>query len=201
MSYRPITDRWILARAKLKPHSEGSKRIYYGAYLGGFPERARVLLGATLIEPVLHVCGGMAKFYPYARGFGINDKTMDLNPECEPDFLRDCRDKIWPAQTSGTSGMAGDFGASWRAILIDPPYGEDHAAKYPPGAEKYPNPNELVRTAINHVPIGCKVGIIHFVWPACPQNAIEVASISVTCGRNNRERAFVVYERITPPKS
>ena len=41
MSYRPITDFWFLARAKLK----GGKK-YYGAYLGGFPERARVLLGA-----------------------------------------------------------------------------------------------------------------------------------------------------------
>jgi len=54
MSYRPITDIWFLARAKLKGGVE-----YYGAYLGGFPERARALLGATINEPVLHVCGGI----------------------------------------------------------------------------------------------------------------------------------------------
>src|SRR3990167_7927493 len=74
MSYRPITDTWFLARAKLK---DGKK--YYGAYLGGFPERARALLGAMIDEPVLHVCGGMAKQYPYKGGFGVNDKTLDLH--------------------------------------------------------------------------------------------------------------------------
>ena len=36
MSYRPITDFWFLARAKLK----GGKK-YYGAYLGGFNNRIR----------------------------------------------------------------------------------------------------------------------------------------------------------------
>ena len=44
MSYRPIADLWILARAKLKPNPDGTKRFSYGAYLGGFPERARALL-------------------------------------------------------------------------------------------------------------------------------------------------------------
>ena len=86
MSYRPITDTWILARAKLT----GGKK-YYGAYLGGFPERARALLGCKLTDPVLHVCGGMAKAYPYKRGFGPNDRTLDLDPNCEPDFLQDAR--------------------------------------------------------------------------------------------------------------
>jgi hypothetical protein len=42
-NYRPITDTWILERAKLK----GGQK-YYGAYLGGFPERARALLGVTI---------------------------------------------------------------------------------------------------------------------------------------------------------
>ena len=55
---------WFLARAKLK----GGEK-YYGSYLGGFVERARALLGCKINEPVLHVCGGMAKLYPYKRGF------------------------------------------------------------------------------------------------------------------------------------
>lgn len=193
MSYRPITDRWILARAKLTPYPDGTKRSYYGAYLGGFPERARVLLGATLEEPVLHVCGGMARFYPYPRGIGRYDRTMDLNQECEPDFLMDCRETVWPSWSA--NDVVQKPHVPWRAILIDPPYSEEHAAKYAPGASKYPNPNKLVQTAVNHVPIGCKVGMIHFVWPRCPKNALEVASISVTCGRDNRERAFIVLER------
>ena len=42
MSYHPIHDLWFLTRAKLK-----GGRKYYGAYLGGFPERARVLIGCS----------------------------------------------------------------------------------------------------------------------------------------------------------
>lgn len=197
-SYRPICDRWIFARAKLLPYPDGTPRKYYGAYLAGFPERARVLLGATLEEPVLHVCGGMAKFYPYARGFGKNDKTLDLAHECEPDFEVDCRYEDWPTGIEIWTGSAAEAPCftPWRAILIDPPYNEDHADRYSPGRLRYPNPNQLVKTAINHVLVGHKVGMIHFVWPACPPNAMEVASVAVTCGRNNRERVFVVHERI-----
>lgn len=62
MSYRPITDVWILARPKVK---------YYGAYPNGFLERARALLGVSPFDPVLHVCGGSAREYPAKpRGFG-----------------------------------------------------------------------------------------------------------------------------------
>lgn len=46
MGYRPITDMWMLTRPKLR----GGVR-YYGAYLGDFPERSRVLLGASIYEP------------------------------------------------------------------------------------------------------------------------------------------------------
>lgn len=192
MSYRPICDNWILARAKLK----GGKK-YYGAYPGGFPERARVLIGCPLEIPMLHVCGGMAREYPYTRGFGPRDKTMDLNPECDPDFLMDCREKAWPDRWRES-----EFSSWWwGGILIDPPYSEADAAKYAVGADKYPKPNELVRTAINTLRVGYKVGILHYVWPACPKNAICVAKIDVTVGYNNRCRVFAVYERIPEPEA
>src|SRR5881394_3934003 len=118
---------WFLARAKLK----GGEK-YYGAYLGGFPERARALLGCRISDPVLHVCGGKARLYPYSRGFGPNDKTLDLDPSLSPDFLRDARNPF-PDQPPSLS-----CGAFWGGILIDPPYSEADAAHYAPGAEKYP---------------------------------------------------------------
>lgn len=196
MSYRPITDKWILARAKLKPNADGSKRSYYGAYLGGFPERARVIIGCALDQPLLHVCGGMARFYPYKRGFGINDRTMDLSKVCEPDFLMDCRKTDWPSHWTDSTAIAHQNATNhWGGILIDPPYSEADAERYAPGALQYPKPNQLVQTAINTLRVGYKVGIIHYIWPACPKNAIEVAAIAVSCGRNNRERIFVCYER------
>lgn len=187
MSYRPITDTWILARAKLK-----GGRKYYGAYLGGFPERARILLGVTLTDPVLHVCGGMARFYPYARGFGVNDKTVDLDPKCDPDFIHDVRN---PLPLPGFQTVQnGNF---WPAILCDPPYSEPDATHYMPGADKYPNPNELVRNCVNSVRIGGRVGFLHYLWPGLPKNAMEVAIIAVKCGRNGRARQLTVLERIS----
>lgn len=176
MSYRPITDMWFLARAKLK-----GGRKYYGAYLGGFPERARALLGVSLSDPVLHVCGGMAKYYPYQRGFGPADKTLDLDPATEPDFLQDARESFPPGP--------------WGAILMDPPYSEADAAHYAPGAGKYPSPNLLVKNALAAVRPGGRVGIIHYLLPSPPKEAIFVAAVGVICGFNNRIRMFSVFEK------
>lgn len=178
MSYRPITDVWFLTRARLKG---GVK--YYGAYLGGFPERARRLIGASITEPVLHVCGGMAKLYPYAGGFGVHDRTLDLDPVTAPDYLQDAREPF-----------PDDY--MWSGILIDPPYSEMDAMKYRPGVGAYPSPNLLVRNGIEAVDVGGKVGIIHYVLPACPKNAKFIAAVGVMCGFNNRIRCYSVFERI-----
>jgi len=175
MSYRPITDVWFLARAKLK---DGKK--YYGAYLGGFPERARALLGATINEPVLHVCGGMAKSYPYRGGFGPNDKTLDLAPETEPDYLQDARDA---------------FPVGFKAILIDPPYTEQDAAKYSPGPSVFPSANELCRNAIAALEVGQRVGTIGYILPKVARTKF-IAAVGILCGFNNRIRLFSVFERI-----
>lgn len=175
MSYRPITDVWFLARAKLKG---GHK--YYGAYLGGFPERARALLGATLDEPVLHVCGGMAKHYPYKRGFGANDQTLDLDPETNPDFLQDAREPL---------------PKGFKAILMDPPYSEADAEFYRVGAKAYPKPNLLVKNAIDALEPGQRVGIIHYILPSPPKGSHFVAATAVMCGFNNRVRVFSVFEK------
>lgn len=176
MSYRPITDTWFLARAKLK-----GGRKYYGAYLGGFPERARALLGASLNEPVLHVCGGMARHYPYKLGFGPNDKTLDLDPLTEPDFVADARDP---------------YPTGFRAILADPPYSEQDAVSYRVGAAVYPKPNTIVRNAIDALPTGGRVGIIHYILPSPPKNARFVAACSIMCGFNNRVRVYSVFEKL-----
>jgi len=79
--FRPIADTWILARPKV---------AYYGAYPSGFLERARSLLGVSIFDPVLHVCGGRVRDYPF-RGFGPNDRTIDLDPELG-DYCFDVRE-------------------------------------------------------------------------------------------------------------
>lgn len=190
MSYRPITDLWFLARAKL---TGGQK--YYGAYLGGFPERARVLIGANINEPVLHVCGGKAKYYPYQRAFGPQDKTLDLDPECTPDFCQDAREPFPWAPISDGIAPAIAIQNPWAGILMDPPYSPEDAAHYKVGSDVYPSPNQLVVNALKVLPVGGKVGIIHYVLPKCPKNAKFVACVGVVCGFNNRIRCFSVFER------
>jgi hypothetical protein len=186
VSYRPITDIWFLARAKLK---DGKK--YYGAYLGGFPERARWLLGASIEEPILHVCGGMARHYPYPAGFGANDATLDLDEETQPDFCQDAR-APFPTHTR-TYGIIP--ATPWRAILIDPPYSEADADKYKVGAAVYPTPNALIKNALAALPIGGRVGLIHYSLPAQPKDAKFIAAVGVLCGFNNRIRCFSVFEK------
>lgn len=173
MTYRPLTDIWLLTRCKYKG---GVKR--YGGYLGGFPERARALLGATIDEPVLHVCGGLAKLYPYKGGFGPNDQTLDLDPSVEPDILRDVSTAPIPN--------------GYKAYLADPPYSEEDAQHYGVG---YPNPHRLMSAMIEALPVGGRAGMIHYCIPRCPKGARFVALVGVGCGFGNRLRCYTVFER------
>jgi hypothetical protein len=178
MSYRPITDMWMLARAKLT----GGKK-YYGAYLGGFPERARRLLGISIDDSLLHLCSGRAKYYPYKMGFGQKDKTLDIDPLVEPDFLCDA-----------TKDIPLNDGKKWKAILIDPPYSEKDNENY---NYEYPSPNKLLKNSFEVLEDGGKVGIIHYLIPKAPKNSIYVACVGVVCGFNNRIRVFSVFEKIS----
>lgn len=199
-NYRPITDLWILGRPKVK---------YYGAYPNGFLERARALLGVTPLDPVLHVCGGMARQYPaQPRGFGPNDRTLDLDPALMPDYLQAATDPL-PRLLAGKDGLplspdaieslgqAAAFCATgWPAILADPPYSELDAEKYAPGGKLYPKPNLILRRMLDAVRPGGRVGMLHYVVPSPPTEGVRfVAVIAVWTGYNQRMRTFSVFER------
>jgi hypothetical protein len=175
-TYRPIADTWILARAKLK---DGAK--YYGAYPGGFLHRARALLGVSQNDPVLHVCGGMVRAYPYS-GLGPNDRTLDADPALCPDFLTDAREPY-------PSGFA--------AVLADPPYSKPDADHYKPGASFYPSPRVIVSRALAALPPGGRVGILHVVPPRPPAGTRFVAAVTVIVGFDNAVRMFSVFEKPT----
>lgn len=178
MSYRPITDVWILARSKTK---------YYGAYPAGFLHRARALLGVRPKDAVLHVCAGKVREYPF-RGLGPRDRTVDLDPKTDPDFCMDVREGL-PLL---------DDGFFWAGVLIDRPYTEEDAAHYAPGAATLPPLNPLVQDALSVVPVGHRVGVLDYLWPHPGQLGREVATIAVGTGRNSRARWFTVFERIAP---
>lgn len=175
MSYRPITDQWILARPKV---------AYYGAYPAGFLHRARALLGVSYADPVLHVCGGRVRDYPY-RGVGPADCTVDLDPALAPDFVQDVREPL-PAP------------GYWAAILADPPYTPDDATHYAVGADVFPAAAEVLKRCCEAVRPGGRVGILHYEWPAPPKDWREVAVISVGTGRRQRARYYTVWEHVPP---
>lgn len=179
MSYRPICDTWILARSKVK---------YYGSYPAGFLTRARALLGVGPNGAVLHVCGGRVKG---TRGFGRNDRTVDLDPALAPDFLADVRHGL-PTRVGPWAPGA----AAWDAILIDRPYTDADAERYLPGKAKLPSLNKLLRDALLLVEVGGKVGVLDYAWPHPGKLGREVAVVAVGTGRNNRARWFTVFERV-----
>jgi hypothetical protein len=177
-NYRPITDVWILARPKV---------AYYGAYPNGLLERARVLLGVTIGEPLLHVCGGMARRYPGTRrGFGPYDQTLDLDPVLQPDYLQDAREPLpW---------FRGD--RPWPALLADRPYTAEDSSHYSPGPDKLPGANELLRSMLAVVRPGGRVGMIDYFLPRPPSKGVDfVACVGVVVGFGNRMRVFSVFER------
>lgn len=174
MSFRPITDVWILARPKVK---------YYGAYPCGFLERGRALLGVTLQDQVLHVCSGRIRDYPF-RGLGRVDMTVDIDAKLDPDFVMDVREQL-PEYPQG-----------WPAIMVDQPYSEPDAEHYDCGAGVYPNPSQLLRLCLQHVRVGGRVGFLHYEWPRPPKSARSVALVAVTTGYGGRMRAYSVFERL-----
>lgn len=193
MGYRPITDFWILARAKLK---DGHK--YYGAYPGGFPERARALLGVAIDDPVLHVCGGLVRHYPYKGGVGPNDKTVDIDPDVKPDFLVDVRQGLPYRCGSMLEEHHKDHtseACTWAAVLADPPYSEADAEHYVCGSGLYPKPTALLADMLAVARPGGRVGILHYLVPSPPKHTRFVAAVAVMVGFNNRVRVYSVFEK------
>jgi len=175
MSYRPITDLWLLARPKVK---------YYGAYPAGFLGRARDLLGVGRDGAVLHVCGGRVRDYPY-RGLGVHDATVDIDPAVTPDFVMDVRTDLPPGPHEGL----------WDAILIDRPYTEEDAAHYAAGAGVLPPLNDLVKRCLTRVTPGSRVGVLDYMIPRPPKTARFIACVGVVVGFGNRGRFYTVFER------
>lgn len=200
MSYRPITDSWLLARPKVK---------YYGSFPSGFLERARALLGITIYDPVLHVCGGMVRSYPFF-GFGPNDKTLDLDLELQPDYYQNAALPFPPFSRLVIDSYFDDtpggpyerqdtrVEVGWPAILIDRPYTDADHLHYAPGREGVPlvELNLLLRNGLTAVRDGGRVGILDYLLPNPPKTGCKfVAKVGVSCGYNNRERVYSVWEK------
>lgn len=203
MSYRPICDVILAARCK---HG------YYGGFPAGALERLRAPLGALIDDPVLFVCGGMVKKYPY-RGFGPNDVTVDINKKLKPDYVLDVRRELPsfasdhpfgpravlvspPSPKVGKKALCD----GWRAMIVDTPYSPEEAEHYGT-REQYPQPGPLLRLCLEHTRPGGRVGFLHWEWPAPPKEVHgckikETFVALVTTGRRSRARHYVVFEKV-----
>lgn len=205
MSYRPITDFWLMARPKVKR---------YGSYPAGFLERARALLGVSIHDAVLHVCGGRVRDYPYPeRAVGPRDATIDLDPACEPDYLMDVtrlgveKGDLFPKRPDvfAQGGAVVELECVrpetwplWDGVLLDRPYTALDHAEYAVPTEAFPsNLNNLLKRCLSTVAPGRRVGVLDYVFPQPPRNGVKlVAAVAVVAGYNNRIRIFSVFERV-----
>lgn len=185
-AYRPICDVWILARPKIQ---------FYGAYPNGFLERARPLLGVTIRDAVLHVCGGRARDYPNKRrGFGPHDKVLDLDAGLRPDYHQNAQDAL-PAYGVHCDPAHAGQPVGWPALLADPPYTEADAEQYVPGKDLLPLPDLVLRRMLEAVRPGGRVGMLHYYLPRPPRDTVFVACVGVIVGFGNRMRVFSVFEK------
>jgi hypothetical protein len=183
MSYRPITDTWILARPKVK---------FFGAYPSGFLSRARALLGVNHEDRVLHICSGKVRQYPY-DGFGPRDVTFDLDKCLCPAIVGD-------ANNLQDYQRALNLFPDIKAILADPPYTLDLAEQYRPGRDKFPTADQIVANSIACLPIGGRVGVLSLHWPGYPKaTAKQIAVVAVYVGNGNFGRTYAVFEKFSLP--
>lgn len=195
MNYRPITDFWILGRCK---HG------YFGGYPAGFLERARILLNATLNEPIAHIPGGKAHKYNgnyggvTLNGFGNYDWTIDIDPSCSPDIIFDVRNiENLNFNNLPKSKRTGKQLKKPKAILIDRPYDENMASNYNFGPEYLPNINKLSKDCILKLDPGQKIGILDWKFPKIdPEIGKLIATIAVSLGFNSTIRQFTVFEKL-----
>jgi hypothetical protein len=174
--YRPIADVWMLARPKVP---------YYGAYPNGFLELARVFFGSRY-APILHVCGGHAKQYPTWRTVCPVDRTLDLDPLTQPDYVQDARQ---PLPRNPADRL-------WLGILCDPPYTMADAEHYRVGQTVLPSAGALLKNALAAVRVGGRVGMLHYELPRPPATSVKfIAAIAVVAGFGNTMRCFSVFER------
>ncbi|UMQ57885.1 hypothetical protein [Leptospira interrogans] len=208
-----VRDTMILGRCK---------HAYHGGYPAGFLERARLLLvGGSQDASIWHVPGGKAKQYNGIRGgvsltgFGKYDKTIDLDPICNPDFCIDVRklkdhflqkdetltfipfpDQDLFYNTKKESSFIQNLERP-KAIIIDRPYDNENADKYVPGRSLLPNLNQLLIDCLNLVDKGSLVGVLDYKWPN-PSPSIqfeEVSVYSVSTGRGSTARWFTIWRK------
>jgi len=130
------------------------------------------LLGAVHRDEILHVCSG-------ALG-PVERWTVDMRPAARSSVI--ARGEALPF-----------IDASFRAVMIDPPYTEEYARNL--YRSESPRPAHLLREAARVVRPGGRIGLLHIAVPITPDGCEFVTSFGVVPGPGFRIRAFTIYQR------
>lgn len=134
------------------------------------------MLGDVSRDEVLHVCSGT---------LGPREKwTVDMRPAAKPTVV--ARGEALPFRE-----------ASFKAVLLDPPYTEEYARNL--YRSEFPRPSHLLREAARVVAPNGKIGLLHIAVPITPVNCEFVTSFGVVPGPGFRIRAFTIYQRLQAP--
>lgn len=146
----------------------------FGRYPKGFLAHIlkQRLLGDVRRDEILHVCSGTLS--------DTETWTVDLRAEARP-----------RVQASGTALPFRD--ASFRAVMLDPPYSDEYARNLYQVAN--PRPSWLLREAARAVVPGGRIGILHVAVPFSPPGCRLVNVWGISTGVGFRIRALTVYER------
>jgi hypothetical protein len=130
------------------------------------------LLGQVARQDILHVCSGTLSEH--------ERWTVDIRPAARPSVI--------------AKGQALPFlDASFRAVLLDPPYTEEYARNL--YRSEFPRPSHLLKEAARVVKPGGRIGLLHIAVPITPPDCEFISSFGVVPGPGFRIRAFTIYER------
>ena len=144
-----------------------------GGYPIGFLRRAFEIMEVDDPDAVLHLCSGSL----------LRGVTVDIRPDMNPTVCCDARHTPFPD-------------ASFRWILMDPPYSEEYARNLYGTGDAYPQPGELLREATRLLVPGGRVGLLHFQVPMFRKPLRLLGVWGITTGLGYAIRAFSVMEKM-----
>lgn len=144
-----------------------------GGYPIGFLRRALAIMEIDDPRRVLHVCSGSVRF-------GV---AVDIRPEKRPTVVADARSLPFAD-------------GSFRWILADPPYTEDHADNLYGTKSVYPSPHVLAQECMRVLAPSGYLGFMHHMVPKMRRPGRLLKVYTITQGMGYNVRAWSLFTKL-----